>query len=594
MLPSLTTSKRRRGLRGKASRERLPAADFSPSTDSSLYSLSISGRSSLASTRTISKTSMATSVTSLSLVSSDHGVEEPSTSKTFGVVNTQAATQPSYRPPPPNALASLSAIEIFRQRLVAGGKHTRKESSGPPVRVVGRGGQGSRPRALPADNDTPALSAPPIMPLPARDFRGASVASGSTAVVPTRILGRGGVGSRPRGLLASETPAIQFMTPPPPTPQFPRQRPVPLIQEIPETPVLYRPGGRGGAGSRPRKAKPRAEKVKEDKDFRFPWKGKGKEGKGKGKAESPAIAMHPLSRTDTQASDLSAIAFAPPATRLHQKPINPDPPTPMTSTSGQAVEVGSDERQQTIRMNSKLARTLGTDFSFGWAQTGKFARRSSISVPESPIDDTNTTSSEYSMRRQSSYGSLLQHSRDISSVSTHSSNYGSFHREVWDSNEYGPSSRMDALRSPTPSSSSHYPTPPRPPQAFPDAPEYDGDDASEILSFHESDDLSFSHFSYSSAEINVQPHFEIQDTDDEYDRSRTLTPTQFAPPSRAETPLFSDDRQRFESPFQVMPLFVVPWEPAGTSADDVAQSWSGEWNQKDMQSVIQSLRTLKH
>ncbi|KAJ7764233.1 hypothetical protein B0H16DRAFT_1526421 [Mycena metata] len=584
MLPSLTTSKRRRGLRGKASRERLP----SPSTDSSLYSLSSSGRSSssLASARTISKTSMATSMTSLSLASSDHAVEEPSTSKTFAVVDTRAAPQLSYSPPPPpNAPASLSAIDILKQRL-AGGKNTRKESSGTAVRVVGRGGQGSRLRTLPAGPNPPAPTAPPIMPLPARDLRAPSA---STAVVPTRIVGRGGVGSRPRGLLVSETPGIQFMTPPPSAPQFHSRAPAALIQDVPTAPVLYRPGGRGGAGSRPRKVKPQVEKVKEDKDFRFPWKAKGK-----GKVESPAITMYPLSRTDTHASDVSAIAFAPPATRLHQRSINPDPPTPGASTSGQAVEEGVAARQATIRMNnSKLTRTLGTDFNFGGVQTAKFAHRLSSSVPELPLEDIATTSSKYSTRRQSSYGSLLQHSRDNSSFSTLSSDYGNFRREGWDSNDYCPFPNMDTLRSPNPSSSSpHYPAPPRPPQAFPESPEYDGDDASEILSFRESSDLNFSLYSQSSAELNVQPHFEMQDTDDEYDRSRALTPTQFAPPSRAETPLFSDDRQRFESPFQVMPLFVVPWEPAGTSPDNAAQG-SGEWNQTDMQSVIQSLRTLR-
>lgn len=471
------------------------------------------------------------------------------------------------------------------------------------VRVAGRGGQGSRPRALPVDPNAPAPAPTPApMPLPPREIRRSTSTASGVAQQPTRIVGRGGVGSRPRGLLFSEQQAApQFATPPLAAPAPPPPPPTAsMIQETPRPPVVYRPSGRGGAGSRPRKVKPQSEE--KEKEFKFPWKGKGK-----AKVDLSASA---LTRTDTRFSEISSIAFAPPETQRHQKPINPDPLMP-SNTSFTSIDSWDAHlaHQQSNRIN-KLARTLGADFSFPGktnsngphgpldAQAVKLARRSSISVPSAPLDEI----ASHSSRRQSSYGSLVQPAQNDSASSTHSSDH---RREVWDSSEHQPSPYIYGARNITDSpTQGYYPAPPRPPQAYPDAPEYDEDDdylededeVSEILSLSQSDDPRFSLNSQSSGEVHVQPPFEIEETDSEYGRAQT--PTRFAPysDSRGETPL-PDDKQRFESPFQTMPLFVLPWEPthrpSGPAADELANEWSGEWNQKDMQSVIRSLRTLK-
>ncbi|KAJ7822696.1 hypothetical protein B0H13DRAFT_356839 [Mycena leptocephala] len=414
------------------------------------------------------------------------------------------------------------------------------------------------------------------------------------------IVGRGGVGSRPRGLLFSEQQHASIRDATigsSHTATAPTNR---IDDQERRAPAVYRPSGRGGAGSRPRKVKPQSEE--KEKEFKFPWKGKGK-----AKVDLSASA---LTRTDTRFSEISSIAFAPPETQRHQKPINPDPLMP-SNTSFTSIDSWDAHlaHQQSNRIN-KLARTLGADFSFPGkinsngphgpldAQAAKLARRSSISVPSTPLDDI----ASHSSRRQSSYGSLVQPAQNDSASSTHSSDH---RREVWDLSEHQPSPYIYGARNITDSpTQGYYPAPPRPPQAYPDAPEYDEDDdylededeVSEILSLSQSDDPRFSLNSQSSGEVHVQPPFEIEETDSEYGRAQT--PTRFAPysDSRGETPL-PDDKQRFESPFQTMPLFVLPWEPthrpSGPAADELANEWSGEWNQKDMQSVIRSLRTLK-
>lgn len=113
----------------------------------------------------------------------------------------------------------------------------------------------------------------------------------------------------------------------------------------------------------------------------------------------------------------------------------------------------------------------------------------------------------------------------------------------------------------------------------------------------------------SSGEVHGQPSFSLSDTDndrweseyghaqtpyiydpDEYEYGNTQTP-----PARLDDP----DGKRFPSSFQVMPLFVVPpWEPTETDMPvgelpPSEQEWTGEWNRKDMQSVIRGLRHLR-
>ncbi|KAJ6559437.1 hypothetical protein DFH09DRAFT_1483961 [Mycena vulgaris] len=165
---------------------------------------------------------------------------------------------------------------------------------------------------------------------------------------------------------------------PPPLPT----RAAALIQETPKPPVVYRPGGRGGAGSRPRKVKPQAEDPGEEKEFKFPW-----HGKGKARAELTAKA---LMRTDTRDSTVSSIQFIPASTRPHQKPINPDPydfacgstvpgPSrrPSTTSTFSFQSTSSDGRK--ARQQSKLARTLGAGFA-EHAQAANLPPRSSVSI----------------------------------------------------------------------------------------------------------------------------------------------------------------------------------------------------------------------
>ncbi|KAJ7685877.1 hypothetical protein B0H17DRAFT_1073097 [Mycena rosella] len=606
MLPSFTTSSRRRGLRGasrKASREQVAAG---PSSGSALYSLSsrASSSASLGSDSTISKMSFATSQTSISLASSSH-LKEDRPTFVSRPVNTDRPVPDSPAYPAPDQ-PHLSPIEVFKLRL-AGGKHSRKESSTSVsgsttgVRVVGRGGQGSRPRAVPADSSLPsALPAP----LPARNVRMTSTLTGGNGDQPsaTRIVGRGGVGSRPRGLSAVDSmePAPRMVeAPPPPVPK----RPAALIQETPPPPVVYRPGGRGGAGSRPRKVKPKAEtgSAGNSKDFKFPWKGKGR-------AEPFANA---LTRTDTRDSTASSINFASPAARQHQKPINPDPfdfsgASGAPSVPSRASPNGSTSSFQTTssdgrhaRQQSKLGRTLGADFGsagMNWSQrqkdiqVAKLARRSSISVPSPRA--TESPRSDHFARRQSSYGQLSGF------LPPDDSDEPLVHHEVWDSNNYRPAVYLADPKTSQP----QYPTPP-PAQALPDDPYYTEDDISEVLTFDASDESAgprFSSYSQSSGEIHVQPRFVLEDTDDDesqYEPGQMQTPTPFAAhDSRPETP--TADEKRFDSPYQVMPLFVVPpWEPkarpAGAAAEELSQEWVGEWNRTDMQSVIHSLRQLR-
>ncbi|KAF7335692.1 hypothetical protein MVEN_02224600 [Mycena venus] len=639
MLSGLTTSKRRRGLRGKASREKLPAPAPQSTSTKSLYSLSTSSSRastpSLASTRTISKMSHATSMTSFSLASSSSHCDEP--------IHSEITVEDRFPPPPPSQRAylpptnkvvpALSPMEIFKLRL-AEGTHSRKGStmsalSTTPVKVVrvaGRGGQGSRPRALSVAAQAPGPAS--VMPLPPRDIR-RSIFAPSPSAQPHRRTRRPGFASPGIALIRFTSVSVSISV-----------SAINLHTAAAATQNSGRganPGGAapargispqavgGGAGSRPRKVKPQPPpEKKEDKDgkdqFKFPWKGKGK---AKAQAAAVDLSTNALTRTDTRESrfsTISSIAFAPAEIQPHQRPISPDPPPlmPPSNNSVDSFEAVHLAKQQSSRM-SKLTRTLGAEFGeFSNNLTGngrqaqmdpRTANRSSVSVPNAPL-----YSLDDSIRQRSNYGSLMR----TDSVTTYNST--DHRREVWDSADYQP--QVYQVRT-TDSSTSYYPEAPRPPQASSSAPppidddsetfedyidNYPDDDVSEILSLPHTittdDDArySLSTISMSSAEIHVQPRFEFEfgETDSEYgggygEYGRTHTPTRFAPgsspgDSRGGTPL-PDDKQRFESPFQTMPLFVVPWEPAHPAGDDL--EWSGEWNQKDMQSVIQSLRTLK-
>ncbi|KAJ6603546.1 hypothetical protein DFH09DRAFT_1124570, partial [Mycena vulgaris] len=566
------------GLRGasrQASKEQLHIPAQS-SADSAFYSLSTTSSSSFASDFAASRLSLATSETSYSH-SSAHFTEEHSlfVSDSKDYLPTPQSSSNSSAP----NLTHLSPIEVFQLRL-AGRKRMRKDSaasqSSPTpttgVRVVGRGGQGSRLRALPTDPD-----APPPLASPARNLRRSASPTGP------RIVGRGGIGSRPRGLSESSQRASRpiEMSAPPPPPPLPT-RAAALIQETPKPPVVYRSGGRGGAGSRPRKVKPQAENPGKEKQFKFPW-----HGKGKARAELTAEA---LTRTDTRDSTVSSIQFIPASKRSHQKPINPDPydfacgstaprPSrrPSTASTFSFQSTSSDERE--VRQQRFAEH----------AQAAKLSRRSGV----------------HSARRQSSYGSTLELLPPSDPPAAPHSD--SFRGEVWDADDYRPAAQTYIARPVTPAALYPALPPPSPAFAFYATNGGDDDDDDEVLTFEasaESADMPFSFQMQSSGELHVQPRFSLAETgkdDSEYaerDRKRdregeeAQTPTPFAPFARADTS-FADDK-RLASPFQVMPLFVVPWEPAGAGAGTPAQQeWTGEWNRGDMQSVIKLLRDLK-
>ncbi|KAJ7091022.1 hypothetical protein C8R44DRAFT_817644 [Mycena epipterygia] len=658
MLSSLSTSNRRRGLRGaarKGSREQLPAS----SGDSSVSIRSASSSSSHTASRmshasSATSRSIASSATSFSLASSSSADQctpqhTASLSRSMHDFPPIPGPETTYPPPP---TPSLSPIELLRLRLTDG-KHVRKQSSASfsaptaPVRVVGRGGQGSRPRALPAHpngNAVPPPTKPPLLPSQTEPRRTAPTSSPAN-----RIVGRGGVGSRPRGLALDPTPPLQ--RPDVPTPPLPAPpRPVALIQEAPRPALVYRPSGRGGAGSRPRKVKVKPPREQNGgpsagMDFKFPWKGKGK-----ARADAHADILditananaNPLTRTDTTDSvgSASMIMFAPPSIHSRQRVVSPDldafdytggqtdtpphSPTASLYSMQSAMTTSSDGRHQAqvveARRMDKLARTLGAEVAFPGTSM-------SVSVP--------TPAHHAHMDRQSSYGSSFS-SNSISSFPTPSS--------IPSPLEYAAPPQRPPRVFPTDSAFPAdpyakfpvFPTHPLPHSVDHEA-DLESDDASEILAFSTfsadeppATQERFSYRSQSSGEIHVQPRFSLSSGEsyahsaelyaqDEYDpnefdveyvRANAQTPTpadrgddgqgdeeevevgevRFADP---------DDEKRFASPFQVMPLFVVPpWEPrpvtpAHLREGEQQHGWTGEWNRKDMQSVIQSLRHLK-
>ncbi|KAJ7070398.1 hypothetical protein B0H15DRAFT_968248 [Mycena belliarum] len=189
---STTSTRRRRGLRGasrKASREQLSSPSPAPSTHSStpLPSTSMHASSSSLTTSNAPR-SRATSLTSFSSASTSSRPAED-----------------NHTPASESAL--LSSIEILKQRIQAvtlsAASLTRRDSAS--VRVIGRGGHGSRPRIVPVTSDPPDTPSPSTQSAssPAPRSAPASISKASSASlqpVAQRIVGRGGVGSRPRGL----------------------------------------------------------------------------------------------------------------------------------------------------------------------------------------------------------------------------------------------------------------------------------------------------------------------------------------------------------------------------------------------------------
>ncbi|KAJ6538389.1 hypothetical protein B0H10DRAFT_2140955 [Mycena sp. CBHHK59/15] len=539
MLSTFAPSSGRRGLRGAGHAE-------SSSKKPSLYSLSISSQassSSFASGDTATRMSIATSATSFSLASSskDHMDKFPSI---VGGAAAQLHPTPS-RATSQKSIASsskLSPIEIFQLRLKEGrNSHHDAVEDKERVRVVGRGGQGSRPRALP-------VTPPPVV---------------------QRAL-------------------------PPQTPLHPVPLPIPQVSQ---SPVVYRPGGRGGAGSRPRKVKQPSE-VKE-KERKFPWKGKGKAKEDLSSA---------LTRTDTIGTTASSIEFSPVLARAHQRPVNdpfseipankllpPAPPLPASS--------------------NKLARTLGADFRFpqivessGPHQEDRAASSLSVfslsSFSAASVDSAGelgaSGSAQKTKRRRSSDAIIPSSSHNSQATSAASTP----HREVWDIGDHRAAAHLRLTRKDSAASSIpyQYPAPPRPPPAFPDEPEYADDGQSEIMSFDDTSIDTHSHMRSetlsSTGDFAFLPQFENDDLGEEYNMDLARTPTalrSLSPYPRCDTPFAFDEKPPFSTAsLVVVPTWKLPADPhAAVVRNEVAQGWSGEWNRANMRDVISALRDLK-
>ncbi|KAJ7758956.1 hypothetical protein DFH07DRAFT_940180 [Mycena maculata] len=495
----------------------------------------------------------------------------------------------------PTTIAS-SKPSVMNPFLLRTNSSHRPQNQGPtPLRLVGRGGIGSRPRPVVAAVDNPPPT--PIHPDPANELNPTRRADS------TRIVGRGGTGSRPRQL-SSPVVAPERSDPPkslPPIPPQPR----------PDQPVLYRPGGRGGAGSRPRKIKPASEANEKVKSAKFPWKGKGKE---MDLGNSPAyLEPQGLTRTDTTLTEASSIQFAlprpvPSAQRVnHLLDASDYLPTypPIPSTSG--ADWKQPAQQRATRFN-KLARTLGVEFGSRQAammpqpseitRATKAFRRSSVSTLSSVSESADT---QRFLRRRSSYDSVRQlpynGSMDSPVQEMPSIESAHAHRNAAHAQLTG--------RSGTSGVPSHLP-PPSDSDALPEEWNQEDDGQSEmtenedtsIMNDDESELRTISSTSTTPLYIHPPPSEYDTDADSRWDRSPTPTTMSLASlSSRTETPS-SPHEKHFSIPFQRAPVVVSDsWEEAdpvcAVIRNERAQGWYGEWNREDIQDVIDSLRELR-
>ncbi|KAJ6602869.1 hypothetical protein DFH09DRAFT_1069231 [Mycena vulgaris] len=152
----------------------------------------------------------------------------------------------------------------------------------------------------------------------------------------------------------------------------------------------------------------------------------------------------------------------------------------------------------------------------------------------------------HSARRQSRYGSILAFPPPSDSPAPPYSD--SFHREVWDADDYRPTVQTYVARPVTPAAL--HPAPSVPPPAFLEPAFCADDDDDDVLTFAASADTRFSFQMQFSGKLHVQSRFSLAetDTDDggyaerEWDREEAQTPTPVA------------DNKRFASPLLMMPL----------------------------------------
>ncbi|KAF7349830.1 hypothetical protein MVEN_01283500 [Mycena venus] len=421
-----------------------------------------------------------------------------------------------------------------------------------PVRLVGRGGQGSRPRVVSARDSAPA--APGINRSPPVEI--GALSRGDS----TRIVGRGGMGSRPRDLPAPARVTLAPRPPPTPTPT-----PTPLNQPA-AAPMLYRPGGRGGAGSKPRMPKPPSEARETGKSSKFPWKGKGKEARN-----ASTYGMPSLSRTDTvDSTESGAIHFLPArrTERTYQTTVGQDP-IPEAEIPSRGGHSSSSSIDASVRRTPRLHKflwTLGAEVMSPQLQSTatqvqretKASRRSSVSGKsigsnvDSLPDKFDSRTTEQELRRCSSYESLP--------------------------------SILDY----------QYPSPPRPPPAFPN--DHDSqmadDSQSESLTYASTEDHSelctISSTNTDPLQFNQSPSLLDSDAEDDYEYPSGRSPT----PTRMTMSPNHDEKHFSSVPFASVLGSTPAWESAdGVIRDEIG--WTGEWNCSDIQEVISSLRELR-
>ncbi|KAJ7616007.1 hypothetical protein FB45DRAFT_1106943 [Roridomyces roridus] len=440
-----------------------------------------------------------------------------------------AFASPSYIPAGSSSSSKFSVNRFLSRTSSSGGgsssQHRSNDSissSAPAsVRVVGRGGVGSRPRALPSSSSSlPTVVSSPTPPR--RVVDPSHVDTGST-----RIMGRGGAGARPRLLESKSTgdlgaAAATRRVAPTPVP--------PLPTTSAQQPVKFRTTGRGGAGSRQPKAKPVMDGATKPMGIKSLWKGKAREEPEARTHHSVELdhfvldvgtAGTSLMRTDSVNTIVSEIAFAPP------------PPGQLT----RSATITHGQRSAASGLTSKLARTLGVSDPglFGFDRPSRAMRRGSIST-------LSTLDSSY-----------LDLTPSSSSLPTDS----------------------DARSDITTITADEYIV-------------LDTSDTRTITSF-----VSESSSVGSGAHLHAHPNFRFS-TDtvpisieepsasagelEQWDRSATPTPPASVP----------GDEEKQSSFFVVSPK----WQKL-VVRDEPVHGWSGQWNRGDMNDVISGLRGLK-
>ncbi|KAF8999643.1 hypothetical protein BDQ17DRAFT_1427664 [Cyathus striatus] len=203
-------------------------------------------------------------------------------------------------------LVPLGAVSVADdlQRIGTGSSSTpsQKAATG-TLRVVGRGGSGSRPRVTTGASEPAGKTSISSMGSHPQSHssldieRQPSSQSGNSAS-GIRVVGRGGTGSRPRRLAPDseevDTSLLNKL----------------VAQELP--PKTYRVSGRGGVGSRPRPVKPKSKfETKSNPGSMLKFKPKWK-----GKAKAPSLKSLPVydiratRRSTDSNTSVSTIHFA--------------------------------------------------------------------------------------------------------------------------------------------------------------------------------------------------------------------------------------------------------------------------------------------